>query len=98
MKGACREIKQCSRGAESNFYLNEVREEHSGKREGRKHKSQRAQCLTGIRNSTCLMSDHDSRRNGRKWGQICGVSVSVLRALISLAFIKNISRNNVKSL
>lgn len=28
------------------------------------------------------MSDHESRRNGRKWGQICGVSVSVLRALI----------------
>ena len=32
IKGACRDKKQCLRGAENNFYLKEVREEHSGKR------------------------------------------------------------------
>lgn len=42
------------------FYLNEVREEHAGQRKEETERPQRAQCLKGIRNGTCFVSDQES--------------------------------------
>lgn len=76
IKGACRDKKQCLRGTENNFIWMRWeksilgREVPKGRVPGR-YKEWHLPC-EGL----------ECRRNGRKRGQICGVLMSMLRALI----------------
>lgn len=76
IKGACRDKQQCLRGAENNFIWTRWEKSILGRdvpkgRVPARYKEWHLPC-DGL----------ECRRDGRKWGQICGVVMSMLRALI----------------